>query len=378
MYAANSPLVERLLNVESGPRLSLYLHTHRTQPERRDDPVRYRALVRRLQESLENAYDPATVESLMAPFKELSNDEVFWNARKEGIAVFCAPGFFEAHHLDRPVPDLAIVADSFHVKPLLRIVQTLERYHVLAITRERVRVFEGDRDGLDVLDLGPDVPLTIEGVLGEEHTERHFSTSNSGGTLRAVAHSTTQDDVDIDTERFFRAIDRIIMENVSRNSGRPMILAGLADQISLFQKVRKNPNILLEGIPGHPDGISHKELVRRAWAIIEPYVQADSKRAIASYRAAAAKELGLDDVVPISHAATEGRVATLLVEATRQVPGKIDPATGDVVFDDLDQPDINDVLDDLAVLVLRKGGKVLVLPTEHMPTATGAAAVLRY
>jgi hypothetical protein len=378
MYAANNPLVEQLLTVETAPRLSLYLNTHRTQPERRDDPVRYRALVRRLTESLEAAYDAATVESLIAPFKELSNDETFWNARKEGMAVFCAPGFFSAQHLDRPVPDLAIVADSFHVKPLLRIVQTLERYHVLAITRERVRVFVGDRDGLELLDLGPEVPLTIDEVLGADHTERHFTTSNSGGTPRTIAHSTTRDEVELDTERFFRAIDRIITEHVSRNSGLPMILAGLADQISVFQKVRKNPNILLEGIAGHPDGISHKELVRRAWAIIEPYVQADSKRAIESYHEAASKELGMDDVVPISHAATEGRVATLLVEATRQVPGKIDPATGDVVFDDLDQPDINDVLDDLAVLVLRKGGKVLVLPTEHMPTATGAAAVLRY
>jgi fibrillarin-like rRNA methylase len=68
----------------------------------------------------------------------------------------------------------------------------------------------------------------------------------------------------------------------------------------------------------------------------------------------------------------------LFVEDNRQVPGKIDENTGNVVFDDLAQPDINDVLDDIARLVLKKGGTVIVLPTNYMPTSTGAAAILRY
>jgi fibrillarin-like rRNA methylase len=71
-------------------------------------------------------------------------------------------------------------------------------------------------------------------------------------------------------------------------------------------------------------------------------------------------------------------VQTLFVEDNRQVPGKIDENTGNVVFDDLAQPDINDVLDDIARLVLKKGGTVIVLPTNYMPTSTGAAAILRY
>jgi len=41
---------------------------------------------------------------------------------------------FRVYRLQRPVPELAIVADSFHTKPLLRILQSADRYQVLALT----------------------------------------------------------------------------------------------------------------------------------------------------------------------------------------------------------------------------------------------------
>lgn len=378
MNAAVDPLVSQLLRVDATPCLSLYVATHRTQPERRDDPTRYRVLVRKLTESLEQAYAPPVVAELMAPFHELQKDEEFWNERKEGIAVFRAPDVFVVQHLDRPVPDLAIVAKTFHLKPILRILETADRYHVLTITSTHVQLYEGDRDGLQRVDLGPDVPLTIDEVLGTQRTERHFSTSNSGGTLRAIAHSTTQDDIDLDTERFFHAIDRSIMEHASLPSGLPLILVGLPDQLGLFFKIRHNPNILLEGVGVHPDGLAQKELVRRAWSIMEPYVHARSIRLADTFRQEFTKGRALDHIMEIAEATAHGRVGTLMVEANRQVPGSVHAETGAIVFDDLDQPDINDVLDELAVMVMRKGGEVLVLPTEHMPSATGAAAILRY
>ena len=45
---------------------------------------------------------------------------------------------------------------------------------------------------------------------------------------------------------------------------------------------------------------------------------------------------------------------------------------------DLGHPEVDDVLDNLGELVLSKGGKVVVVPSERMPTKTGAAATCRY
>jgi len=43
--------------------------------------------------------------------------------------------------LQRPVPELAVVAESFHVKPLIRILQSADRYHVLGLNRQQIKQF---------------------------------------------------------------------------------------------------------------------------------------------------------------------------------------------------------------------------------------------
>lgn len=75
--------------------------------------------------------------------------------------------------------------------------------------------------------------------------------------------------------------------------------------------------------------------------------------------------------------AVAGRIATLLIEAGREIPGRVDAATGKLQSTDLSHPEVDDVLDDLGELMLSKGGEVVVVPSERMPTKTGAAATCR-
>jgi len=90
------------------------------------------------------------------------------------------------------------------------------------------------------------------------------------------------------------------------------------------------------------------------------------------------KGLGDDELTQVAKAVVGGRVATLLIEAQREVPGRINAATGDIQFDDLAHPDVDDLLDDLGELAKKKGGDVVIVPAERMPTETGIAAIYRY
>jgi hypothetical protein len=371
-------VMQQVLNHQQAPCASLYLDTHRTQPQRRDDPTRYRNLVRELRDSLSSAYSPAMIAEFIAPFEHLERNEEFWNSRTEGIIVFRSPDLFLRFHVDRPVGDLAIVAESFHVKPLLKLLQTNERYHVLTLTRDTAHLYLGDRDGIEEVDLGPDAPMTMEKALGSELTERHFTRSNSGGTERSVGHTTTSDEVELDTEKFLRVVDRTVIERATRLDGLPIILCGVTELVGEFRRITRNTHILADAIVVHPHSIDRREMTKRAWSIMEPLAKQRSLNLIELYRNAATRWNGVDDIVQVAHAAVEGRIGTLLVEEQREVPGKIDAVTGDIAFDDLHQPDIDDVLDDLAVMVMRMKGTVHVLPAQAMPTATGVAAILRY
>ncbi len=292
-------------------------------------------------------------------------------------------GVFRVYRLQRPVAELAVVADSFHTKPLLRMLQSADRYQVLGLSRQEIKLFEGNRDSLDEIEPAPGVPRTITEALGGELTEPHQTVASYGGvggshSAMHHGHGGKESEVDIDAERFFRAVDRGILEHHSRPSALPLILATLPEHRQLFHQVSHNPFLMDEGIDIYPDALPSDELRQRAWQVIEPHYLERLDALIEEFGRAKAKDLGEEDVARVAKAVVAGRVATLLIEADREIPGRIDAATGDIEFGDLADPEVDEVLDDLGELTLKMGGQVVVVPTERMPTKTGIAAIYRY
>jgi len=371
-----------LLAGQNPPCLSLYLPTHRHHPDNQQDPIRFKNLIKKLEESLLIRYSSIETEPLLEPFRKLACDRDFWNHTWDGLAVLGAAGLFRTINLQRPVAELAVAADSFHIKPLLRILQSADRYQVLSLNRKEIRLFEGNRDHLDEVELAAGVPRTIEEALGAETTEPHQTVGSYGGTALGSnmrhGHGSKKDEVDIDEERFFRAVDRPILELHSRPSGLPLILAALTQHHAPFRRVSHNPFLTESGIEADASALSVDRLCQRAWTAVEPEIRARLKKLTDAFAAARAKGLGADDVAEVAHAAAESRVETLFVEAERRIPGRLDQETGTVTLDRLEDPQVDDLLDDLAELVLRRGGQVLVVPAEDMPTPAGVAATFRF
>jgi hypothetical protein len=358
------------------PCCSLYQPTHRRHPENKQDPIRYRNLVEQLAHSLAGSDDGPAI---LARFRTLANDHEFWNHRTDGLAVLASPDRFEVFELQRPVPERVIVADSFHVKPMLRILQSADRFQLLCLDRHEAWMYEGNRDALDPLELS-EVPATLEEALGAETTEPHQTVASYGGTGRAMhhGHGGKPDEVDKDRDRFFRVIDRAILEHHSTPSGLPLMLAALPEYHTHFRNQSKSPFLLDAGIRKHPAGLDADALRREAWTLMEPLYLARLADLVDRYHAAHAKQRGSGDLSDAAQAAVAGRVETLLVEADRCLPGRIDPATGAIAAGPLDDPEVDDMLDDLAELVLKTKGEVVVVPAERMPTDSGLAAIYRF
>jgi hypothetical protein len=56
----------------------------------------------------------------------------------------------------------------------------------------------------------------------------------------------------------------------------------------------------------------------------------------------------------------------------------VDSTTGRITFGNEEDIQVDDLLDDVAELVLRKGGSVVVVPAADMPSQTGVAAAFRF
>jgi hypothetical protein len=380
----NSAMTDGLLDDCEPPCLSLYQPTHRHHPDNQQDPVRYANLVKALEASLLQQLPKDEVGPLLKPFLALADDRAFWNHTLDGLAVLGGKGIFRVYKLQRPVAELAIVADSFHTKPLLRILQSADRFHVLGLNRHAIRLFEGNRDALDEIEPAQGVPRTMTEALGDELTEPHQTVASYGGAGGGHApmhhgHGGKESEVDSDAERFFRAVDRAVLEHHSQPSRLPLILAALPEHHHVFHEVSRNPFLVPESIAIHPDALSSiDELRERAWQLMEPRYLARLAALVEEFGSARSRGLGDDEPAQVARAAVAGRVATLLIEARREVPGRIDAATGDIEFDELRHPEVDDVLDDLAELALKMGGDVVVVPADRMPTDTGVAAIYRY
>jgi len=362
------------------PCISLYQPTHRSNPEKLQDPIRFRNLVRVIQSSLRKRPEMRNVRSLLAPFRALADDYNFWNHVLSGLAVLASPGFFKLYRLQRSVPERVVVADSFHTKPLLRILQSADRYQILGLDRHQARLFEGNRDELDEIDLTAGFPRSIDDVVAErtsdpERKNRVYGPAIPGGTTR---HGTDVkgDERAAQTETFFRAVDRAVLDHYSRPSGISLLLAAPPQYHHMFRSVSRNPFLLSGTIDVFPDAISSEELRERAWQIVLPSYLDRLSRLKERFLLARSRGLGSDELEQIAAAAGAGRVESLLIEAERTIRGTYDPSTGAIAFSNTEI--VDDLLDDVGEQVVRTRGEVVVVPAERMPTETGIAATYRF
>lgn len=186
MHTLTPESLKALAQLATPPCLSIYQTTHRCHPDNQQDRIVFRGHVKSLATSLEQAHAKVDVLALLAPFHALADNDGFWHHTLDGLAVLGCSGVFRVFVLPRTLPDMAVVADSFHTQPLRRSLQSVDRYQVLCLSRDKAKLWEGNRDGLVEIELPESVPQTASAALGDQFTEPHQTVSSRGGSGRAL------------------------------------------------------------------------------------------------------------------------------------------------------------------------------------------------
>lgn len=375
--ASLAPLLER----QEGVCLSLYQATHRSHPDNTQDPIRFKNLVK----TLANALD-SSQQDMLKPFHDLADDFNFWQHTLDGLAIFANADRFTVIPLQRATPDFAVVSDSFHVKPLLRQMQTLDRFQVLCVTRDDARLFEGNRDSLDHIVTSEAFPSSAEHTSGKGRftatlnlSSYRLGAATGGNAAMFHGHGGRSEAVETQTLNYFKEVDKAVIDEISKPSGLPLILVTLAEYQGEFRKLSKNSQLLDTGISIDPAALKIEDLHKRCWEIIQPIANQRSAEVIGNFQQNLGTGLASDNPNEILPAILDGRVASLLVSADQRIPGHIHRDEKSItVLEDFSAPNAEDILDDMAEMTLRRSGEVLVLPEDIMPTDTGIAAIYRY
>lgn len=359
------------------PVISIYVDTHIKKPDRLENPIRFKNLVKEAQASLKEK-EFKGFKDLFSLFKEMEDDALFWEGATESMAILGDEDECIVYKLPVNVKSLAIVSDSFYIKPLLRSFQSNGHYHVLGLNRDNFVLFEADRYGITEIPVDAR-DATMEGVLGTEKTAPHLSVASIGGDQSMYhGHGGAKDERKVDQEKFFRHVDTFVLEQYSKKQKIPLILVSPDEHQGEFRKLSKNNYLIDEGIKIDGDALDKKNLYEKVQDVIQELFKKELKDRMATFSEAHAKDLGSDDVVQIGRAIAEGKVASLYLEENTVHPGRFDPQLGTVVQGEIADPRVGDVYDDMAEVVLSRGGEVLILEKDEMPTERDLAAVYRY
>lgn len=376
-----------LTQAGKGRCVSIFMSTHRAGPETQQDPIRLKNLIAQAEERL-LAADLRTPEAqqLLAPARALLSDGLFWRYQSDGLAVFLAQDTFRYYRLPFELNELVVVADRFHLKPLLSVLSGDERFYVLALSQNEVRLLEGTRFSVSEVDL-EDVPQSLADALRHDDPERQlqFHTSTRGPTGRARrpaifhGHGVGVNDAKLNILRYFRQIDDGLRD-VLRGEQAPLILAGVDYLLPLYKEANTYLHLVDEGIIGNPEALSAKELHGRAWAIVQPLLRRAQEEAVARYEqlAGSGSDRVSHDLKMIVRAAYHGRVETLFVAVGLQQWGAFDADSNRVELREQAQPGDEDLLDFAAAQTLINGGIVYAVAPDRMPDSVLIAAIFRY
>lgn len=378
-----------LAQMEAEPCVSIFMPTFHVESELSQNPIRLKNLIRTARERLHEAgHREADVEVLLKPLMSLVESNSFWLDQSDGFAAFLTPDESRVFRLPVNFEELVVTGKRFHLKPLFPLLAANNRFYVLALSKNRVRLYQGTHYSISVVE-STDIPESIMDVLYDEEEVRslqHHVGNVAGGRHDAVFHGrgVTSDDDDHRPHdkivRFFREVDEGVRETLGDETA-PLVLAGVEYYLPLYKEVNGYKHLVDDTIvQGNPDYAKPKELHQKAWSLVEPRFLQSQEDSLARFEQLAnnGQRLGSDDIHEVVPGAVFGRVDTLFVEIGAHQWGVYDQESNTLELHETPKPGSEDLLDLAAVHTFMQGGTVHALRAESMPADNGLAATFRY
>jgi hypothetical protein len=298
--------------------------------------------IRELERQLKVASpDVRTAQTLLEPLREFASTVETEGDWAVALAIYRSPDMFHCFRVPEIAKDFAAVEDGFDLRPLLKVISREQRFHLLALSQKKVRLFDCSQYRIQEIELHGRVPHNLRVFL-------NAAMSSQAGAL--------------DPERqeqylthFFQEIDKGLHKILAGDTA-PLLLAGVEYEVALYRRITGYHHLMEQDIHGSPDGVRPHQLYESALEIIRTNFSAALRklmREFPAHRDARRVAFNLTDIV---EAASKGRVSHVLLR------------------EDAEEPQLN-----LAALqTLSHGGEAYALKGFEMPDNADIAAVIRY
>lgn len=361
---------------------SIFLPMEQMGPETRQNPIRFKNLLKEAEEQLiAKGLDPSEVMEMLKPAQALDNYD-FWQHQSTGLGVFCAPNLFHYYRLPLRFEETVVVGERFYLKPLLPLLTGDGQFYVLALSQNQVTLLQGSRYSVSEVNLET-LPESLAEVMRFDDPEKNlqFRTgiAQGGGNQAAAFHGQDADDQKekAHLQEYFRQIDHGLHQ-LLREEEAPLVLAGVEYLLPLYQGVNTYAHLLPEGITGNPEPLKPEELHDQAWTIVQPHFLQAQQTAADRYHELLGAGQASNDLQEVATAAYNGRIESLFIAAGYQQWGYFDLMANVAHLHSEAEAGDEDLLNFAAIHTCLNRGTVYVVEPEKVPDQTTQAAVFRY
>lgn len=357
--------IRSLMQKHMGICVSIYMPTLGKGVETQQNQIRYKNLIREADQHLiSNDLSSSEVKALMSPAQELLGDQAFWRSQGHGLALFLSDESARYYRLPQTCDELVVVADRFHLKPLIPMLSSNVEFYVLAVSQKKVRLFKSTQYSTVKIDI-EGIPENLTEALNLDDFEKHLQ-----------LHTGTED-LKANILRYLQQVDRGLHEFL-RDKRAPLVFAGVDYIFPIYKEANTYPHLMAKAVSGNPEPLGPDKLRDLAWAIVGPFFDQEKTGSVAQYRQNVGTGLASSDVREIVLAAHHKRVSVLFVPVGVQRWGIFDPDTEEVNLNRNAGPGHQDLLDYAAIQTILNGGTVYAVNPDEMPDNAPIAAVFRY
>jgi hypothetical protein len=343
MLAAKRSGLLPILNSKNGFHVTGYISNDK---DKASVELKIKKLIEETYEFLQPVMAPDLLSKFLEPIQGLIGNVAALTAMQGNIGIFRNESSLRVICVPIQVKDTCIVATSFHVKPLLKWVQTERDFHLVAFDKTAAHLFKGDSSSFNQISTfqfgdAKDFGSKVDSGTRLLHWLRTHRGSAAPDLFAMVEPAVAEKQMSPDSLRN-------LFSDVALSFDRPFDRENLKNTCTEIRSVFAQ---------------------RAKWQLEKNLIEFS----IAEDEFRIAK-----NIFQISKAVSRGEVRKLMIASETNVFGKIDPKSGGLEIHpyDLDHED-DDILDDLAQAVIAQGGEVVVADDDKMPKRRIAIAILK-
>lgn len=222
--------------------------------------VKLRQFIAGAETILNAGYKKETKEALLDELNKQST-QVDFSKASESLVVYATEGFGMSVWLPFPEKEGVTVLDKFDIQPLIDCLALKRKYWVLAVSKNKTRLFKGENDRLSEIS-DSNFPLAYEEQF--EYEKQHYSLSHKPGAYSPHDSKTAT----IRFHAFIRHIDHLLTSYLKTDT-LPIVLLGVTHNLSDFAQTSTFSNRVVNTIKGNFDHHSTGQIAKKVWGSSE-------------------------------------------------------------------------------------------------------------